>query len=406
MLSKINYYLDYLIKFLFINSKGNLFMHTEEAELFGRYSDVHFPKKIYDHQIRRYFGLGFLASFIPGTEAFSARMDYLSSLLESHKIIENRLSRYNDSFYYHLIKLTPLYFLKDFLKYYEIAHKSIKNINKIRKSNLSELLPELPIMSDILVKNDYRKGHSTRADWYIHLGHSLLNPFRMLSSLLLFLHNSVDAILESGESYTFSNPTVHLMVFKAMSAIIFVPLRLLVGVMEATVDLGLSILDSLFLDPIRFGYEVISQHLETKSMEYLYVPYEECDGIRKIEFWLRNPVPHTTATSLVAGTKNYILKIVTEEEKNKYVEDKRFYYQMKNRDEFATSTSFSKMSEEQKFQLSSFHSQLGQAPKLLQFGLFCQSAGEGMQDIYHHVAQSLLDLNKPKQPETKSNPTI
>ncbi len=82
------FYLDYVIKFLFITSKSaalekslKLFNQSRFAYEQRYYCpvDIESPRYMYETRIRSYLGLGFLFSFIPGTEAFTARTEYLTS---------------------------------------------------------------------------------------------------------------------------------------------------------------------------------------------------------------------------------------------------------------------------------------------------------------------------------------
>lgn len=66
------------ISYLFINSKINsLLLYTavyDNSSSIRRINNEGLEaKSIYKIQIRRYLGLGFFSSFIPGTEAFLAR---------------------------------------------------------------------------------------------------------------------------------------------------------------------------------------------------------------------------------------------------------------------------------------------------------------------------------------------
>ncbi|MBA2657650.1 MAG: hypothetical protein H0U70_11840 [Tatlockia sp.] len=65
-----------LFSYFFINSKINSLLDelTDQTFLNNALS----AKSIYKIQIRRYLGLGFFLSFIPGTEAFIARINLLS----------------------------------------------------------------------------------------------------------------------------------------------------------------------------------------------------------------------------------------------------------------------------------------------------------------------------------------
>ncbi|MBA2711399.1 MAG: hypothetical protein H0U57_12510 [Tatlockia sp.] len=127
---------------------------------------------------------------------------------------------------------------------------------------------------------------------------------------------------------------------------------------------------------------MIDQFLESRSKEYLYVPRNENFGIMKIKDKLDGTLTYDD-NSLICTSHNFALKLLTTEEKKNYMEDKRFYDLMKDREDFLNTGNFSfRMPDRQLHQLSSFYSQHCQIPRLLQFGLFCQNAGGGMQGLY------------------------
>ncbi|MBA2708997.1 MAG: hypothetical protein H0U57_00150 [Tatlockia sp.] len=151
---------------------------------------------------------------------------------------------------------------------------------------------------------------------------------------------------------------------------------------------------------------MVDQFLESRSKEYLYVPRNENFGIMKIKDKVNGTFTYND-DSLISTSHNFALKLLTTEEKKNYIEDKRFYNLMKDREEFSGTGNFCfRMPDEQVHQLSWFHSQHCQIPKLLQFGFFCQSAGDGMQDIYKLIAKMLFDVSKPEEAENKNSLTL
>ncbi|MBA3535585.1 MAG: hypothetical protein H0T84_03085 [Tatlockia sp.] len=405
MFDKLNYYLDYPIKFLFLNSKGkaliscaqNMFKNDEFSDFI-----IHGPtnsKEIYDKLIRRYFGFGFLMSFIPGTEAFTARTEYFLSLLKLHEKIEKYLDEQNlksHSPYFHLknahpIVLSPLYFLNNFIKiYYEILDEDEIHIDKLisnRKRNFNELISYLPIVSDIFSYNGELKELRTIQNWHKNIIHSLINPVRVISSLLRFLHLSINRIFEIGDKDLYES-SISRRLLKLFSAFIFVPLRLVASLIQSSVDLVLNTIDLLLLEPIRFFYEAVEQYLDFKDEEFIYIPTEEYKGIVYINNALNRPITHNPLQS-----KHFTLEVMAQEGKNRYLGDRRFYVQMKNREEFSKTHNFSKMDDKLTHELTSFHSQLSEWKRVRQFGIFAQNQGIP-QDICNIVGQNLADLVK------------
>lgn len=284
----LNYYLDMPIKFLFVNSKGKCLIDAltltspgTEGHLMGLRKLLN-AQQNYEVLTRRYMGLGFFASFIPGTNAFAARMDYVREQLEVHKAIQEILNGHEFPFHGAIqLSLTPFYFLENFAENYcSITDTALNNIVKIRKDSLLKLVSYFPIASDFIQVNS---GSITlKKDWYENLGHTLVNPLRIISSLLRFLHRTVDAIFEIGaENGTESS--LGRKFFKGLSAFLFLPVRLLVGVVEAAVDFVLDTLHTLLIEPWSFAYETGKQLVTTWSKELLYIPDKEYKGIKVLE---------------------------------------------------------------------------------------------------------------------------
>ncbi|MBA3537818.1 MAG: hypothetical protein H0T84_14615 [Tatlockia sp.] len=346
-MSKALYYLDYVFKFLFINSKGKALLTS--AKLIQLDEDFHADgffmpsvtaenaKSIYDQQIRRYFGLGFLSSFIPGTEAFIARTEYFSSLLKLHKNIRKNASD-SDLPLLHYTNLSPFYFLNNYvLRLYGIPWR--KDGRDPPKRTFAEALLELPLVSDWQQSKKYNQPE----EWYKNLGHTLLNPLRILSSLLRFFHFSLDALIDLIKPYD------HLARagLRILSVVIFYPFHFLAAVAESTVDFVLNCLDTLLIDPLRFGYEVAQQGLQTLFSEYFYVSSEEYDGVAYINLAINGNVNNRFETK-VTQSENYTLTLFTDNEKETYIEESQFYKRMKDNLFFSKSDNFLKLSKTEK----------------------------------------------------------
>ncbi len=284
------------------------------------------------------------------------------------------------------ITLSPLYFLNKYIKKYEDIFNTVAR-NKI---SLSELLSSFPIVSDIF-RPDEVAFLRVKDDWYKNLGHSLLNPIRLMSSLLRFLHFCIVAIRP--ENLWFK---IYLL---GIESIFIIPIRTFISSIECIVDLALDLLDTLLLDSVRFIYEAVEQYLDFKDEEFVYIPSVEYSGIINIINALTNrPNNHTPLQS-----NHYTLEIMSHEGKNKYLENKRFYTTMKDREAFLDTGNFSNISENQKQILTSFHSQLNQWPKLRLFGSFAKNNGIP-QDIYSVIRQKLVNLSNGEV-EIKENET-
>lgn len=234
-----------------------------------------------------------------------------------------------------------------------------------------------------------------RKNWYKHLGHTLLNPIRVISSSLLFLRHAIFTLIDLGAT-THYGTNLPRTIFKLFFAIIFNPFQYSIALIEYTVDLALGILDTLLLDPLRFGYEVVKQFFETRSDEFLYVPREEGEGVANIIRALGSNVGDSVGLDDVAKSKKYILKIFSHEQKEKYLEDYRFYNQIKTQECFLYSRNFAHMSTSNKQKLRLLYNW----EKVRLFGIFAQ-AQNIPGDILKVVCRKLVDLNTNTEDEIK-----
>ncbi|MBA3537816.1 MAG: hypothetical protein H0T84_14605 [Tatlockia sp.] len=333
-MANVLYKLDYLFKFLFINSKGKALINSAHLINNGKHRpvllnyynpivDAEDAKSIYEVQIRRYLGLGFLFSFIPGTEAFTARTEYFGSLLSLHNYIKvDGAANNSDQPYLHYIRLTPLYFLDNF----------VGEIYTIPPFNERSSLSDLPFNID----------HLKQVDWYKTLGHTLLNPIKIVSFLLRLFHCSLVALVFSVLNYC-----VLAEALRWTTQMLFLPLHVVVAIAEASVDLVLNCLDTLLLDPLRFVHEIAKQFLflQNKSHEFVYIPSEEYGGIDNIDNILKINQSNDRFKNLVTQSTNQTLSLFfTDAGKEQYLEESRFYKRMKEMDYFANSQNFSQMS--------------------------------------------------------------
>lgn len=367
MLNKLNYYLDYPVKFFFINSKGNLLItHSHDLDEMSNlqsgereFSDEHSrptslakeARTIYNKQIRRYLGFGFVASFLPGTEAFMARKDYFSSLLQLHKKTEGDIEslRSKDHFLtscpWHTnligIGLSPFFFLEGLLfEFYSIIYdiREFKRhcIDDIRKDSFFELMTYLPIISDIAYAPrglpDEVKQKEIKLTWYKNLSLTFINPVRLVSSTLKFLHYTVYAIFELGADYNDhkaqNKASLPRQILKGIAAAFFIPFRLLIGVVEKSVDLVWSAVNALLIEPFRFVYEAGKQLADTWPKKFLYLPNEEYKGIKSVSQALQQetiPAPEKKKSKSKFQSEAYTLKIALPAKEERYANYNTFF---------------------------------------------------------------------------------
>lgn len=305
----ISYLSDYLVKFLFIHSKTRLFI-----EIAGK-NDIDAKKlsaakEIYTIHIQSKLGLGFIASYLPWTKAFQARKELFFSVLEMHKSIQNM--GYEPSMK-ELISLTPVYFLRSFPKLLKVIYKDSR-ISRLKGDNFLSLVSYLPLISDVIHKDGSLKPH-----WAKNIVHSLLNPFRLVSSALKFMHHLNDAVLELGASNE-GTPSFFRQFFKIIPMLAFSPLRFTVTVMEASFDVVLEWMDTVFLDPLRFFSDVVEQLIFAHNLEMIYEPtavFEYVEEKKQAKSKEQEESQYNVKSSegYTFKSGDYTLKLVTEEEK-------------------------------------------------------------------------------------------
>ncbi|MBA3537801.1 MAG: hypothetical protein H0T84_14530 [Tatlockia sp.] len=158
-------------------------------------------------------------------------------------------------------------------------------------------------------------------------------------------------------------------------------------------DLVLDLLDALLLEPLRFGWEVVKQFYETRSEEFLYVPLEEYEGVANIKRALNSngDIGNKVSLDVDIQSKKYILKILSDEKKENYLKDYRFYNQMKTQECFINSRNFSNMSISNKKKLMSFSYQLAGWEKFLLFAVVAQTNIPS--DIFNVIYRNWVDLS-------------
>lgn len=247
--------------FVFINSKINSVIFELEAELklnqegSAELSKVltegRQAKLIYKKQIRRYLGLGFFLSFIPGTDAFRSR-EALSNFI--HKVETNESELFDEgnilSFPFNILWTT-----------FRALYHSWEKI----------------IVGEISYKEDLK-------------GLNPLNPFLYLTHLVVLLIKPIfewmntpikkddDNFLDS--LFSFSKPLafVFFIILSLITYILGIPIAILLVLFLAT-ELVLNSLNTLFIEPVKFAFEAIQQLVETWGFEFACLPTEDFEKL-------------------------------------------------------------------------------------------------------------------------------
>jgi hypothetical protein len=175
--------------FLFLNKLYNraCFAELDEKCDINTHSfKTHNPKpayKYFNFEIRRYFGLGFFASFIPGTKAYQARCIFSEALSNVESDLQQNISEnYNKDFISRMFFRTKLYgfwksiftlsYLWEILWRYRIQANLISINNKI---SLKRLFSYFPIVNEICYVDADRQAH-LHSDFLRQLANVVFNP--------------------------------------------------------------------------------------------------------------------------------------------------------------------------------------------------------------------------------------
>jgi hypothetical protein len=186
-------------------------------------NELETAETIYKKQIRRYLGLGFFLSFIPGTEIYLARENLLSIIEEAE--LENERREPVFSF----IINSPL-------------HVILYTIVTIGSSFRNGLTSTLKRNEDEQVNR--------------------LNPFLYITQLLVLILKEMPEI--------------------ALFYVVLIPLLVVFTILQFVTELVLNSLFSLLIEPLIFGYEVIEQLVTEWPLEYASTPTEDYKKVNKL----------------------------------------------------------------------------------------------------------------------------
>ncbi len=248
--------------FIFINSKINTILfytslfYTSELAIGNQSHDIvmvtkeaEIAKIIYKMQIRRYLGLGFFLSFIPGTEPFLAR----KILLEAINNLESLQDRHGNQQL--IIGVLGNIVVRTFMVI--LYHSS--------KTDFVDLL--LP-----------KEGGIPKAN--------RLNPFLYPTKLVFFIITSTNFL---PLRYLFSYPPELPIILKIpVYPILFIAIGVL-GVLiiasfilNLATELVLNSLHTLVVEPFIFAYEVIHQFVTNRGLDFAYMPTDDYKKVNRL----------------------------------------------------------------------------------------------------------------------------
>ncbi len=268
-------FMDSLNKFfsyLFINSKINSLLFFESYMRLNvtnpENSEGFAAKIIYKKQIRRYLGLGFFLSFIPGTEAFKARENLFAIIVKLEPIDTGTLPA-------RLIS-SPLHIF--FRTFAAIAYFNIE-------FSLSQIL---------FRKNDIG-------------GLNRLNPFLYTTKLFFIIFKRNEYLMD----LIFFNSKIPFIIripIFLLGAVVLVILAL-VAVLYFITELVLNSLNTLFIEPIQFVFAALHQFVTSWVTSIPTADYSKVHSIvRDVEPRLSNRAKtyHTKELTLIESSEDVI----------------------------------------------------------------------------------------------------
>lgn len=238
-------------RFLFISSTINSLLSIRKTKLSQKPElaiEALNAKSIYKKQIRRYLGLGFLLSFIPGTEAFKSR----EALVQSIFVLEANVALHGSALY---VIFRPFFILySHFIRIYQNPNELPLRINP-------EGLEPLEKAPD---------------------GLNPLNPFfyvlHFFSYLLMQVihrsHKSADLLSSPLKYLIIGLDTLARRLLEALLFIIFI--------LFIITELVLNSLNTLLIEPFKFAFEVIVQLGQTWDFEFAYLPTDEANKLNNL----------------------------------------------------------------------------------------------------------------------------
>ncbi|MBA2709628.1 MAG: hypothetical protein H0U57_03425 [Tatlockia sp.] len=278
--------LNNFFSFLFINSKINtlkyffsIYTNVLEPEVRSIITLADAAKAIYKKQIRCYFGLGFLLSFIPGTDAFLARDNLLSVIIKielkvkGSKGVTIALGR-------PFAFVSPLFiFIRPFFAI--LFFNGVYNLSKILKG-----------------VNDH--------SW----GLNRINPFLYFVQLIRFFIVALN--LKSKIEKTTLPSWLHWLLSPLY---IIGTAGFLIGfLLYFTTEIILNSLNTLLVEPLKFIYEVIFQFFETWNLEFTFIPTDDYLKIDKTLTSLSNNPTSLDEDNLYNSNESNITKVYETQE--------------------------------------------------------------------------------------------
>jgi hypothetical protein len=247
-----------VFSFLFINSKINslLFwlssgLQNNSVFITPRINEAKIAKSIYKKQIRRYLGLGFFFSFIPGTEAFLAR----ETLLANIEKLESTMDGIDNLIPW--VMKTPL-------------HIFVRTYLSIVINNYKHTI------ASILFGQEEEPERLNRLN-------PLLYPAQLIFSFIIFIINSSGpfSIINFIKDLPLILKIPVYPILFLIGCIVF-PVLMISVILYFTTELILNSLNTLVIEPFKFAYEVIHQLITNWDLDFASMPTDDYNKINTI----------------------------------------------------------------------------------------------------------------------------
>lgn len=284
---------------LAINEKVNWMQRErKEAEAVRKAQDA------YDFFCQQNGGLAYLASFIPGSEAFKARrllsaaVDNLSGIL-----IKEISQKEEDSFTFarrpalSLSLRGPILGAILSLPFKAFADTHAEHVHKYDKNKKypwGRIFSSFPIIADIA-----EEGSLRRRDKLTNLIHTLFNPVRLVEQSLEFLHKAVNRLIEMGATETPDRKAGPGRKFaKGLVAALFVIVSVPVKIVSAITDIPYQVVKNGVYEPLKFIATALKKN--DNKVDGAILKEDEAD---KVKEWTQDMGLQNTTSRVMANAR-------------------------------------------------------------------------------------------------------
>lgn len=253
---------------------------------------LHRSKEAFDYFCQQYGGLGFIASFLPWTQAFKARMLLSDEVDRFSKHVRERLMAGSLELMSEKMSLYgPILgsiLSMPFKLTHEITSGPFIYFDENKKKPFLKLLSLFPIVKDI--KKDIKKNEHGS-----NLIHTLCNPVRILEDFLFFLNQLANRVIETGSEQN-SKPGLGRKFLKGAVGVLFTVINIPVKTVSAITDIPYQVLKNGVFEPLKFLATAWENKAKTKGEDGVIIKSEDFD---LIQTKLRQQMGRGVSTSVI-----------------------------------------------------------------------------------------------------------